>query len=62
VSVPKILSPEKHDEIWAIQKPLNFPLYVYGVQRPKAGQSNMPEIMKEMVQALRNHANDEEVK
>ena len=58
----KILSPEKHDEIWAIQKPLNFPLYVYGVQRPKAGQSNMPEIMKEMVQALRNHANDEEVK
>ena len=58
----QILSPDKHDEIWAIQKPLNFPLYVYGVQRAEAGQSNMPKIMKEMARTLRNHVNDEEVK
>jgi carbonic anhydrase/acetyltransferase-like protein (isoleucine patch superfamily) len=29
----EILSPEKHDAIWAMQKPLNFPNFVYGVDR-----------------------------
>ena len=26
--------PDKHEEIWKIQKPLNFPEFVYGVKRP----------------------------
>jgi hypothetical protein len=29
---PKILPPEKHDEIWSVQRPLNFPGFVYGVK------------------------------
>lgn len=29
----QILSPDRHDEIWALQKPLDFPGSVYGVDR-----------------------------
>ncbi len=29
----QILSPDKHEEIWAAQKPLDFPGYVYGIDR-----------------------------
>lgn len=54
-----ILPPERHDEIWAVQKPLNFPLYVYGVDRRADGESNMPEIMEHMVERLGTHADDE---
>jgi hypothetical protein len=27
----QILPPERYDEIWAIQQPLDFPRYVFGV-------------------------------
>jgi carbonic anhydrase/acetyltransferase-like protein (isoleucine patch superfamily) len=36
----EILPPERHCEIWKLQKPLNFPLTVYGVGRPESGESN----------------------
>lgn len=29
----EILPPDKHEQIWAAQKPLDFPGYVYGVDR-----------------------------
>lgn len=32
----QILSPDRHDEIWALQKPLDFPGFVYGVDRRRA--------------------------
>lgn len=51
----KILSPEKHDEIWAIQKALNFPGYVYGVERKNNEESIMPEVMEMMTTALKTH-------
>lgn len=52
----RILPPDKHDEIWAIQKPLNFPLSVYGVDRPKTGEpNNMAEICKVMSDRLKSH-------
>jgi len=55
----KILSPDKHDEIWAVQKPLNFPLTVYGVDRPKSGEpNNMVKICKEMSDRLASHSED----
>lgn len=44
----KILSPDKHDEIWAIQKELNFPQTVYGIDRAPEGESNMEAICKIM--------------
>jgi carbonic anhydrase/acetyltransferase-like protein (isoleucine patch superfamily) len=54
----KILPLEKHEEIWAIQKPLNFPKYVYGVDRSSNDQM-MPEIMEMMTKALKAHQDDE---
>jgi len=59
-SPARILPPDKHDEIWAIQKPLNFPLTVYGVDRPKPGKlNNMADICKIMSERLKPHSNDE---
>lgn len=59
-SPAQILPPDKHDEIWAVQKPLNFPLTVYGIDRPKSGEpNNMAEICKVMSDRLKFHINDE---
>jgi carbonic anhydrase/acetyltransferase-like protein (isoleucine patch superfamily) len=55
----KILPPEKHEEIWGIQKPLDFPKCVYGVERNPNGQTNMPEIMEMMTKTLKSHQDDE---
>lgn len=55
----KILPAEKHEEIWSVQKPLNFPKYVYGVDRNLTGQTMMPEIMEMMTKALKLHQDDE---
>jgi carbonic anhydrase/acetyltransferase-like protein (isoleucine patch superfamily) len=56
----KILPPDKHDEIWAVQKPLNFPLTVYGIDRPKSGDpNNMIDICKVMSDRLKSHIDNE---
>lgn len=53
----RILPPDKHDEIWALQKPLNFPEWVYGFAR------ETPELMRKITQRLSEslgaHAADE---
>lgn len=54
----QILPPEKHDEIWAIQEPLNFPGYVYGIERKPGGETIMPEIMEMMASSLDSHKDD----
>jgi carbonic anhydrase/acetyltransferase-like protein (isoleucine patch superfamily) len=57
-----ILPPEDHEKIWAIQKPLDFPRYVFGVARPPQGETIMPEVMPRYAAALcRRHATDCEV-
>ncbi len=52
----QILPPDRHDDIWAIQKPLNFPLTVYGVDR------DTPHLMRAVTEglsrALGAHAQD----
>jgi carbonic anhydrase/acetyltransferase-like protein (isoleucine patch superfamily) len=58
----KILPTEKHEEIWTAQKPLNFPQYVYGVDRNPAGQTMMAKIMEMMTKALMSHQDDEIIK
>lgn len=56
----QILPPDKHDEIWKIQKPLNFPITVYGIDRPGAGDSNnMVDICRAMSDRLESHIEDE---
>jgi hypothetical protein len=52
----RILSPDRHDEIWEIQKPLNFPLTVYGIERPGA---TMEKITRRLADRLGSHIDDE---
>lgn len=33
----KLFSPDQHDELWAVQKELDFPRYVFGVDRESEG-------------------------
>lgn len=54
----KILPPDRHDLIWEIQKPLNFPLAVYGFDRNEA---SMVEITQRLSASLASHISDEGV-
>lgn len=58
----RILPPGAHDEIWAVQEPLDFPKFVFGLERPPEGRSLMPELMQRYAGALvRRHASDHEI-
>ena len=54
----QILPPNEHDRIWAVQKPLDFPRFVYGVERAPEGESNMEEITRRRSEALASHVDD----
>lgn len=54
-----IRPPSAHEEIWAVQKVLDFPGYVFGMKRPEPGKSFMPDLMVRYADALhRGHADD----
>jgi carbonic anhydrase/acetyltransferase-like protein (isoleucine patch superfamily) len=55
----ELFSPRDHEKLWAVQKPLNFPGFVYGYERPSEGQTILPEITKWYYTKLRRHATDE---
>jgi carbonic anhydrase/acetyltransferase-like protein (isoleucine patch superfamily) len=56
----QVLPPGKHDEIWKIQEPLNFPLTVYGIERQKSGKAgNMAYICQVMSNRLKTFMDDE---
>ena len=55
----RILPPDQHDEIWAVQKLLDFPRYVFGVDRPAEGQSIMPDVMPRYAAAVRRWHKDD---
>lgn len=52
----RILPPDRHEEIWAVQAPLDFPEWVYGFDR------NTPDLMVHVTQRLSGmlgaHADD----
>lgn len=50
-----IFPPDRHDEIWKIQEPLNFPLTVYGIDRPEA---SMEKITRRLAESLGSHIGD----
>ncbi len=52
----QILPPYRHDEIWALQGPLDFPGWVYGVDRTRPDA--MIEITRGLSAALAAHADD----
>lgn len=57
----RILPPDAHEAIWAIQEPLNFPRYVFGVERPAPGETFMPRVMPRYAGFLaQSHADDTE--
>lgn len=45
----QLFSPDRHDELWAVQEPLDFPGTVYGVPRG----TSMREIMRRQSEAYR---------
>ncbi len=51
----RLFSPDRHEEIWEIQKPLNFPLTVYGFDRPEA---SMKKITQRLSDKLGSHVDD----
>jgi carbonic anhydrase/acetyltransferase-like protein (isoleucine patch superfamily) len=57
----QILPSEQHERIWAVQRPLNFPKTVFGLDRPPPGGSIMPELVRRQAKALRSHREDVEV-
>lgn len=51
----RILSPDRHEEIWEAQEPLNFPLTVYGIDRD---QATMEKIVHQIGKRLQTHVDD----
>jgi carbonic anhydrase/acetyltransferase-like protein (isoleucine patch superfamily) len=54
----EILPPDKHRQIWEIQEPLDFPRCVFGLERPPAGQTVMPELTQRYAAFLGRHKDD----
>lgn len=52
----RLFPPDRHDEIWAVQQPLNFPKFVYGVERSEA--EPMKAIMRGLSTRLGPHRDD----
>jgi carbonic anhydrase/acetyltransferase-like protein (isoleucine patch superfamily) len=56
----QLFPPDKHDDIWAVQEPLNFPKTVYNVERPLSGEpNNMPKICKTLSERLSGFIREE---
>lgn len=47
----QLFSPDRHDELWAVQEPLDFPGTMYGASR----ETSMREIMRRQCEAHRPH-------
>ena len=59
VGDPAAIRPaNEHDEIWAVQEPLNFPRTVFGLERPAPGETIMPELTRRYARALGRHKDD----
>ncbi len=56
-----ILPPDRHEEIWARQEPLDFPGYVFGLDRTQEGNSPMSALTERYARALGTHDEDREL-
>ncbi len=54
-----ILPPHEHEKIWKIQKKLDFPGFVYGVERADKGKTNMKDITRNYSRIFKRHKDDE---
>lgn len=48
----QLFPPNEHERIWAVQKELDFPGYVFGLQRPGDGETIMPDLTRRYGRAL----------
>ncbi len=57
----QILPPGEHDRIWAVQRTLDFPRTVFGLEHAPAGNTIMPEMTRRYARALGAHRQDHEL-
>jgi carbonic anhydrase/acetyltransferase-like protein (isoleucine patch superfamily) len=57
----QLFAPDDHEGIWAVQKDLDFPGYVFGLDRPGEGESLMPDLTRRYGRALERHRRDRQV-
>ena len=57
----RLFPPGRHDEIWSVQEPLNFPAEVFGLDRPPPGETIMPELTRRYARALAEHRRDRRI-
>ena len=55
----RTFSPDRHEEIWAIQRELGFTKEAFGLERPAHGESIMPEAMRLYSERFGMHSGDE---
>jgi carbonic anhydrase/acetyltransferase-like protein (isoleucine patch superfamily) len=54
----EIVPPNEHERIWKIQKPLNFPMTAYGLERTADGNVDMKELTRRLVVVSTKHKDD----
>jgi len=54
----RIFPPSAHEELWPIQRALDFPGTVFGLARPEPGASLMPALTRRYAKALLAHRDD----
>ena len=54
----QLFPPHEHEQIWALQEPLNFPRTVFGLERAPGGETMMPEMTTRYAHALARHFED----
>jgi carbonic anhydrase/acetyltransferase-like protein (isoleucine patch superfamily) len=53
-----VLPPDRHEEIWAIQRELDFPGTVFGLERPAPGETIAPEVTRRYADLFGRHRGD----
>jgi carbonic anhydrase/acetyltransferase-like protein (isoleucine patch superfamily) len=54
----QIFPPDQHEKIWKVQEPLNFPEFVYGIERSPKLEAIMPSITAQYKAQLGSHKDD----
>ncbi|HYZ01627.1 MAG TPA: gamma carbonic anhydrase family protein [Candidatus Binatia bacterium] len=54
----QLFPPAAHEEIWAVQEGLDFPGTVFGLPRPPAGETLMPDAMARYAERFGGHRSD----
>jgi carbonic anhydrase/acetyltransferase-like protein (isoleucine patch superfamily) len=54
----QIFPPNQHEKIWKVQEPLNFPEFVYGIERSPELETIMPSITAQYRAQLGSHKDD----